>query len=58
MKNLKKNQRIPMKKMTKTTPKSCANSKVEICQRCRKKYDGHYPCDNCGSVRFEDIENE
>ena len=26
--------------------------KQEICKKCQRKYDGHYPC-ICGSKKFE-----
>ena len=29
----------------------------EICKKCKRKYDGKYPCP-CGGIKFEELKEE
>ena len=31
--------------------------KIEVCVKCKREYDGYYPCP-CGGVEFEELKKE
>ena len=31
--------------------------KIEVCVKCGREYDGHYPCP-CGNLKFKELKKE